>query len=311
MPARSEGRGVSEGACLAVALMLVVAGCSLGGGDDDDSQDADEQTGVAETGPDVEALRAAWAEEVGVACTERNEQIETLARGLPSIVERDGLAAAAEPLAAVEATMQTSLAGTEPAPGDEAQAQEMAASYQEAGDLRVQALGAKYAKGDRRFYALMGQSDEARAEADAIAMELGAEACAAEGPGPYATVDGLAAVRWGDRASQLCRARDRAFMSFRPTDVARYEAADRRWLRQTRALRAPEQFAPRIKRFLDKYAASVQAQKQAAAAYLSGDIAAGEQLTAKGNRLVSESTELMYDVGFAIGFKRFCSAKPG
>jgi hypothetical protein len=310
VPVRTRSRGARGAACLAAALTLLVAGCSFGGGDDE-AQSPDEQTGAAETGPDVEALRAAWAEEVAAACTARDEEFETLARALPGVVEQDGFAAAGEPFAATEATMQASLAEAEPAPGDEAQAQEMTALYQEAGDLRVQALGAKYATGDRRYYALMGQADEARAEADAIATELGAEACAAEAPGPYATVDGLAAVRWGDRASQLCRARDRAFMSFRPTDVARYEAADRRWLRQTRALRAPEQYAPRIKRFLDKYAASVQAQRQAAAAYLSGDIAAGEQLTAKGNRLVSESTDIMYGVGFAIGFARFCSAKPG
>ena len=308
MPVR-RNRGASGAACLA-ALTLLVAGCSVGGGDDE-AASADEQTGAAETGPDVEALRAAWADEVGTACTERDAEVETLARSLPRVVERNGLAAAAEPVAAAEAALQASLAETEAAPGDEAQAEDMAALYQEAGDLRVQALAVKHAKGDRRFYALMEQSDEARAEADAIATELGAEACAAEAPGPYSTVDGLASVRWGDKASQLCRARDRAFMSFRPTDVARYDAAARRWLRQTRALGAPEQYAPRIKRFLDKYAASLQAQKQAAAAFSSGDIAAGEQLTAKGNRLVSESTKTMYDIGFAIGFVRFCSAKPG
>jgi len=43
----------------------------------------------------------------------------------------------------------------------------------------------------------------------------------------------------------------------------------------------------------------------------SGDFAAGDRLNAKGNRLVGESTEIMYDIGFAIGFDRFCSAKPG
>jgi len=100
-------------------------------------------------------------------------------------------------------------------------------------------------------------------------------------------------------------------MSFRPTDIARYNAATRRWLRQTRALGFPEQYAPRIKRFLAKYAASLQAQAQANAAFASGDTATGEQLTARGNRLVSESTDIMYGIGFAIGFDRFCSAKPG
>ncbi len=53
------------------------------------------------------------------------------------------------------------------------------------------------------------------------------------------------------------------------------------------------------------------AEKQADAAYASGDVASGEQLLAKSNRLVQESTTLMYDLGFAIGFQSFCQAKPG
>ena len=312
MPVRRTNRGVRGAGCLA-ALTLLFAGCSLGGESESesDADAADEQTGAAETGPDVAALRAAWADAVDAACTERDEEYATLAQALPPVVQRDGVATATEPFAAAEATFQESVAAAEPAPGDEAQVEEMTGLYQDAGDLTVQALGAKYAKGDRNFYALMEQADEASNAADAIATELGAEACATEPTGPYATVAGLAAVRWGDRASQLCRARDKAFMSFRPTDTARYAAATRRWLRQTRALGFPEQYAPRIKRFLDKYAASLQAQKQAEAAYASGDFAAGDQLNAKGNRLVGESTEIMYDIGFAIGFDRFCSAKPG
>jgi hypothetical protein len=310
VPVLLKNRGVCGALCLA-ALMVLAAGCSLGGESDGGAEAADEQTGAVETGPDVTALRAAWADAVDAACTERDEEYETLARALPAAVQRDGPATAAEPFAAAEATLQESLSAAEPAPGDEAQVEEMAALYQDAGDLTVQAVGARFAKGDRNFYALMTQADEASAAADAIATELGAEACATPPTGPYATSAGLAAVRWGDRASRLCRARDKAFMSFRPTDTARYNAATRRWLRQTRALGFPEQYAPRIKRFLDKYAASLQAQKQAAAAYASGDFAGGDQLNAKGNRLVSESTEIMYDIGFAIGFDRFCSAKPG
>jgi hypothetical protein len=294
-----------------MALTLLIAGCSLGGESDSDAEPADDQTGAAETGPDVDALRAAWADEVDAACTERDEEFATLAQGLPDVVQRDGLPVAAESFAAAEATMQTSVAAAEPAPGDEAQVEEMTALYQEAGDLTVQAVRAKHAKGDRRFYALMEQADEASAGGDAIATELGAEACATEPTGPYATAAGLATVRWGLRASELCRARDRAFMSFRPTDIARYDAATRRWLRQTRALGFPEQYAPRIKRFLDKYDASLQAQAQARTAFSNGDNTTGEQLSAKGNRLVSESTDIMYSIGFAIGFDRFCSAKPG
>ncbi len=225
-----KNRGVRGAGCLA-ALTLLVAGCSLGGESEGDAE-ADEQTGTAETGPDVEALRAAWAEAVDTACADLDAQIATLAQGLPAAVEQDGLAAAAEQLTAAETALQEGLAGSEPAPGDEAQVEEMAALYEQAGQLRMQAFGSKYAKADRRYYTLMSQSEEARAEADAIATELGADGCAAEAQGPYATLDGLAAVRWADRASQLCLARDQAFASFRPTDTARFDAATRRWLRQ-------------------------------------------------------------------------------
>jgi hypothetical protein len=310
VPVRKTNRGVRGAGCLA-ALMFLVAGCSLGGESEGNADGADEQTGAAETGPDVEALRAAWAEAADAACADADAQIETLAQGLPAAVEQDGLAAAAEQLAAAETALQEGLTASEPAPGDEAQVEEMAALYEQAGELRMQAVGSKYAKGDRRYYALMAQSEEARAEADAIATELGADGCAAEAQGPYATLDGLAAVRWADRASQLCSARDRAFASFRPTDTARFDAADRRWLRQVRSLRSPEEYAPRIKRFLNKYDASIATHKQVEAAYASGDVATGERLQAKGNRLSSESTTLMYDVGFAIGFQSFCQAKPG
>lgn len=293
----------------AVALVLVVSGCSLGGGDDE-AQDAGEETDAAETGPDVEALRSAWAEQVSAACSERAAQIETLAQGLPGVVEEEGWTSAAEPFAPVDEAMLESMSEAEPAPGDEAQSQEMAALYQEAGELRTQALRAKYVKRDRQFYALMEESENAREEADAIATELGADGCAVEPPGPYSTVDGFAAVRWGDQASKLCGERDRAFKGFRPTDTDRFDAATRRWLRQTRALEEPEQYARRIKRFLDQYEASERAQDDALAAYNRGDPATGKRLNDKGNRLSSQSTDLMYDIGIEIGFTRFCSAKP-
>ena len=44
--------------------------------------------------------------------------------------------------------------------------------------------------------------------------------------------------------------------------------------------------------------------------YAKSERAYKEGLTEKGNRLSSESTRLMYDIGFEIGFTRFCSAKP-
>jgi len=281
---------------LGVALALFVAGCSLGGGGDE-AQDTGEGTGAADTGADVEALRAAWAEQVSAACTERNAQIESVAQGLPSVVEQEGLAAAAEQLVPVEEAMLDNMAESQPAPGDEAQAEEMAALYREAGELRVQALKAKYVKRDRQFQVLMEESENAREQADAIATELGADGCAVEPPGRYSSVEGLAAVRWADRASDLCRKRDRAFKSFRPTDTARFDAATRRWLQATRALEPPEEYARRIDRFLDQYEASVRALDK--------------DLIEKGNRLISQSTELMYQIGFELGFTNFCSAKPG
>ncbi len=288
--------------------MLFVSGCSLGGGDDE-AQDAGEESGAAETGPDVEALRAAWAEEVSAACTERNEQIETLAQGLPGVVEKEGLAAAAAQLEPIDQAMLDRMNEAEPAPGDEVRAEEMAGLYQEAVQAGTQALGAKYVKRDRGFYALIRQSEDAREQADAIATELGAEDCAVEAAGPYATVDGFAAVRWGDRASKLCQKRDRTFARLRPTDTARFEAATRRWLREMRALRPPKRYARRIDRFLDQQVASERAIDAADAAFARGDIAAGEALVDTSNRLSRRSSELMYQVGVEIGFQKFCSTR--
>lgn len=280
---------------LVVALALLVSGCSLGGGDDE-AEETGQETGAADTGPDVEALRAAWAEQVSAACSERHVQSETLARGLPTVVEQEGWATAAEQFAPVEETMQESMSTAEPAPGDEAQAQEMAALYEQAGELRIQAIRAKYVKRDRRFRALMRESENAREQAAAIATELGADGCGAEPPGPYATAEGLAAVRWGDRASKLCRERDRAYMSLRPTDASGFDAVTRRWLRQSRALEEPEKYARRIDRFLDQYEESARALDQGS--------------TDKSNRLIAKSTELMYQLGFELGFDSFCSTKP-
>jgi hypothetical protein len=308
VPARTQSRGARRASLVAVALALVASGCSVGGGDD--TPDAVDETPTAETGPDVDALRAAWSEEIGAACAERAEQVETLARDLPSVVEQGGLSAAADQLASAEETFLATVSAADPAPGDEAQAEEMAALYEESGDSRIRALRARYSKRDRTFYELMDRSESAGEEAGAIAAELGAESCAGDPPGPYSTVDGLAAVRWGERASTLCSERDRAYMRLRPTDAARFEAVTRRWLRQMRALEPPDEYAREIERFLDLYVASSQAQRDAEAAFDRGDIAAGERLNDKGNRLITKSTEVMYDVGFAIGFERFCSARP-
>ena len=230
-------------------------------------------------------------------------------RALPGVVQRDGLAAAAEPFAAAEATLQESVAAAEPAPGDEAQVEEMTSMYQEAGDLTVQAVGAKSAKGDG---CPDGQARLGEARRPTRWRRTSARrACATPPAGPYATVGGLAAVRWGDRASQLCRARDKSFMSFQPDGHGSVRSRHPPLAAPDARARVSRAVRPRIKRFLDKYAASLQAQAQANTAFSSGDNSTGEQLNAKGNRLVSESTDIMYKIGFAIGFDRFCSAKPG
>jgi hypothetical protein len=312
MPARRESRGVCRAAFLVVASTLLVSACSLGG-DDGEVQEAG-GAGVPaapppapEPEPDPELLRAAWATEVSAACAARNEQIEALARNLPAVVEQKGLAGAAAQFEPVDRRLLQRLRDAEPAPGDEERAQELAARLQAAGAARSQALGAQYLERDRRFYALMRRSAAARERAAAIATELGAQGCAVGPRGAYATVAGLAAVRWGDRASKLCRARDRTFARLRPTATARFEAATRLWLRQMRALRAPNRYAGRINRFLDQQAAAERALDAADVAFARNRPVVGEALVDKSNRLTSRSSELMYRVAFEIGFTSFCS----
>jgi hypothetical protein len=314
MPARRASRGVRRAALVVVAAALCVSACSLAEGDGDgDVQEADGAGGPAapapapEPEPDAEVLRGGWAAEVSGACAERNVQIEALARVLPEVVEEKGLAVAAARFAPVDRTLEQRLDDAEPAPGDEERAQEMAARLREAGAAWSRALGARYLEGDRGFYALMRRSAAAREQAAAIATELGAQGCAVGPRGAYATVAGLAAVRWGDRASKLCRARDRTFSRLRSTDTARFEAATRLWLRQMRALRAPKRYARRIDRFLDQQAASERALDAADVAFARNRRAAGEALVDTSNRLTSRSSELMYRIAFEIGFQSFCS----
>lgn len=313
MPARRECRGVRRAAFLVVAATLFVSGCGLGGGDGE-VQEAGDAAGVAVTGaaelesqPDAETLRAAWAAEAAAACIERNEQIEAIARDLPGVVEQKGLAGAAAQFERVNRAMVQRLNDAEPASGDELRAQEMTARYQQAVEMESQALGTRYVNRDRRFHALMRRSATERKQADAIATELGVQRCAVEPSGPYATAAELAAVRWGNRASRLCRARNRTFSRLRPTASERFEAATRLWLRQMRALRAPNRYARRIDRFLDQRAASERALDAADAAFARSRRAAGEALVDKSNRLTSRSNELMHRVAVEIGFRSFCS----
>lgn len=313
MPARGVSWGVL---CAALVIVVLAVGCMGGGegsggdgGEELDGMEAQE-TQTADTGPDAEALRAEWAEDVSAACAARQGAVEDVARTLAQTVQSQGLRAAGTQLADADAAAAATIRESEPAPGDEAQAEELAALLERAAQLRGQALAAPYRTGDRRFHTLIEQAEAASADSEAIAAELGATGCAAGEVGPYATPDELLAVRWGDRASKLCRARDRTYTRLRPTDVARFEAASRRWLRKTRALEPPERYARRIDRALDMYAESLEASRDAEAAAAGGDVAALESLNAKANRLTAQSSKLMYDVGFAIGFDRFCSARP-
>ena len=311
MGSGKQRRRARRAALVVVAAALCVSGCSAGG-DDGEVQEAGGAAPAAappqpETEPDPGLLRTAWAVEVEAACAARNEQIEGLARNLPAVVEQRGLAGAAAQFVPVDRTLLQRLSDAEPAPGDEERAHELAARLREAGAARSQALGAQYLERDRRFYALMRRSATARGRAAAIATELGAQGCAVGPRGAYATAAGLAAVRWGDRASKLCRARDRTFARLRPTATARFEAATQLWLRQMRALRAPNRYAGRINRFLDQQAAAERALDAADVAFARNRPVIGEALVDKSNRLTSRSSELMYRVALEIGFTSFCS----
>lgn len=308
MPVRTVRRGLLWASALAAAL---VAGCSLGGGGGDAGGEGGGATGTPqETGPDVEALRAAWAEAVNRACADGAAEIAQFALGLPVLVERRELSGAAAELASIEEGVAARMREVAPAPGDEELVEGMVTLYEQAGELRSRALAVPYAKRDRKFYAHFGSSEEARAEANAIAADLGATECTKEPPGRYASVDELAAVRWGDRASTLCRARDRTQMRLRPTDAAAHEAAARKWLRETRGLEPPKRYARKIKRSLDLFEEHFSTLEATSAAFNAGDIAGGEALNEKTNRLLRQSTDLFYDVGITIGFQRFCSTRP-
>lgn len=280
--------------------MALAVGCMGGGGADEEeagrTSGAAGTTGSAETGPDVALLREEWAQAADAACAARDEAIAGITRALPDTVEQEGLAGASSGLADVTRPAIVALDDANPAPGDEEAAARMIELYTETLTLEAKALGSAYKKEDRRFYALMGEAEETREEADSLAGDLGATRCTEHAAGPYADVDGLAAVRWGAQASEFCRERDKAFGRLRPTDLSGFEAASTRWLRQMRLLATPKQYAREIERFLDMYAQSSQASRRGA--------------IEEANRLVRKSTELMYDVGFTIGFDRFCSARP-
>ena len=96
--------------------------------------------------------------------------------------------------------------------------------------------------------------------------------------------------------SQVCRARDRAYRKLRSTDLAGFDRLSAQFLAQVQMLRAPEPYAKRIARFLKQYEQYVAASQR-------GD-------HERANQLSETSSGLVYDLGFDMGFQRFCSARP-
>jgi hypothetical protein len=265
------------------------------GGGDTNRDTAEPQADAGQTGPDVEAERAQWAEAVNGACGSHGDALSVVIRDLPATVERDGLDAGASQMTEAAEETVNELRQAEPASGDEEQAASLVGGYEEAWTLEAQALAAPYRKQERRFARLMDDSEAARAEADAFAAELGANDCANEQAGPYAGRGGLAAVRWGLRVSELCRARDQAWRKLRPTDIAAFDRVSARFLAQLKTLPPPEPYRKRAAKLLKQYGEYVTSSQR-------GDFERANQL--------SESTsKLMYDLGFDIGFQRFCTAK--
>jgi hypothetical protein len=287
---------------LGVALASISSACSSGGDSGESAaaqtagETAEESLSGATTEENGEA-RAIWVAAVDDACDERAGRIASVARDLPRTIERGGFQAGG---AAMRDTAEDALAAireAELAPDDAELGADLTAGYENAWLLEARAVAAPYKPRDRRFLALMNQAGEATDEANELADELGVTTCGKEVSGPYASTNGYAAVRWGMRASQLCRARDRAFGRLRSTDIAGFDRVSAQFLARMRTLARPEPYAQRINRFLRDYAASLEASRQ-------GDFETS-------NRLVEKSSTLLYSLGFDIGYNKFCSTQVG
>jgi len=281
-------------AVAAAGGVIFATGCSLGGADAADTQ-ASPTTSAAAEEVDVEALRGEWAAEVNDACGSRAERLVRVARDLPATIERRGFKAGGARLETIADETVAEMREAEPAPGDEDRAAEMIDRYEEAWALEARAVGAPYKTRDNRFASLMDQADAAREEADAIAAELGADECAKKVPGPYADRNGFAAVRWGMRASEICRARNDVFKSLRSTDTAGFERADEQFFAEMKTLARPKPYAKRINRFMRDYAGHMAALKR-------NDVD-------ESNRLSGRASSLLYDLGFELAYDRFCGAR--
>ena len=284
------------------AVAVVLVGCSGGGSNESavgpTATQAAQESGSA-TGDDaeVEALRTSWAATVDEACRARASALASVARDLPATIERGGFKAGGQ---AVRTSAEDALAAmgeAELASGDEELGAEFVDSYGEAWALEARAVAAPYKQQDRRFFALMEQASAARADANALVGELGVTTCGDDDSGPYASTNAYAAVRWGMRASEFCRVRDTAFRKLRSTDLAGFDRVSAEFLAHMQTLAQPEPYTRRIKRLLREYAAQVDASKR-------GDFDTS-------NRLSEETTTLLYDLGFDIGYTRFCSVAGG
>lgn len=280
------------------ALVVSFAGCTMDGGDaggDAEPQTDEAQTDEAQTDADVEAERAQWAEAVNGACRSHGDALTVVIRDLPATVEQDGLGAGAAQMTEAAEEAVDELRQAEPASGDEEQAASLVGGYEEAWTLEAQAVAAPYRKQERRFARLMDDSEAARAEADSLAAELGADDCAKEQAGPYAGRGGLGAVRWGLRVSELCRARTQAWRKLRPTDTAGFDRVEAQFLAQLKTLPAPEPYAKRVAKLRTQFEEFVASSQR-------GDYE-------RSNQLSETTTTLMYDLGLDMGFQRFCSPK--
>ncbi len=219
MPVRLKNRGVRGAGCLA-ALTLLVAGCSLGGESEGDGGGRRRADGSRRD----RAGRRSPEGRVGGSGRRRLRRQPTRRsrrslKGLPAVVERgwprgSGRAAG---------NRRDDAAG---GPGrGRARSGRRGPGRGDGGSLRggrraeAQAFGAKHANGRPPLLHLMAQSEEARRRPTPSRRSSAPTDAPPSPRAPTRHSTGLAAVRWADRASQLCLARDRAFASFRPTDI--------------------------------------------------------------------------------------------
>ena len=293
MPVRLKNRGVRGAGCLA-ALTLLVAGCSLGGESEATSLGRRRADGSRRDRPGRRSAegRLGGSGRRRLRATPTRRSRRSL-KGYQPPLSEDGLAAAAESAGSRRATLQEGLAEAEPAPGDEAQVEEMAALYEQAGALRTQAVGVEVRErrppllradgpvrgGDVRR---LTPSRRSSAQRDAPPRPTGPYATARRAGGCALGRPGVAALPGARSSASRASARRTPLGLTRPP-AAGYGRCGRSGRRRNTppGSSASSPSTPRPS----------PAQKQADAAYSSGDFGAASSCFAKSNRLVSESTD--------------------